>query len=103
MILPSRNGNSMSSYGAALKNHSGVEFVAPLVADMMHRNPSKRPTITEVVDRFARLRSGLGYWKLRSRLVDKRDDEAKNVMKRFCHFFWTIVQIVLCRPSVPRR
>lgn len=69
----------------------------------MHQEPSKRPTIVEVVDRFARLRSHLGYWKLRSRLVEKSDNEADNVIKNFYHSFWTISQIILCRPPIPRR
>lgn len=74
-----------------------------LVEDMMHRQPQKRPTIAEAADRFARLRSNLRYWKLRSRLVDKRDVEAVNIIKNFKHSFWTLSQIISRRSPIPRR
>lgn len=92
----------MNCVDVVLKNHTGVEFVAPLVADMMLENPSKRPTMTEVVDRFSRLRTSLGYWKLRSRLIDRRDNEGTDFVKKICHFFWTITQIIFFRPPIPR-
>lgn len=57
----------------------GVEFMAPLIADMVQDDPSKRPTIDEVVARFEKLRKALPWWKLRSRLV-RKDEPA--VLKR---------------------
>ncbi|KAJ7354603.1 hypothetical protein DFH08DRAFT_855393 [Mycena albidolilacea] len=41
----------------------------PLVDDMVQADPAKRPTIDEVVARFADIRRGLSGWKLRSTLL----------------------------------
>ncbi|KAJ7502449.1 kinase-like domain-containing protein [Mycena galericulata] len=47
----------------------GFEFMKPLVDDMCANDPEKRPTIDEVIERFAAIRNGLSSWKLRSRVI----------------------------------
>ncbi|KAJ8487344.1 hypothetical protein ONZ45_g14367 [Pleurotus djamor] len=47
----------------------GFDFLNLLVADMTHPDPSKRPTMDEVVVRFQGIRKGLSGWKLRSRVA----------------------------------
>ncbi|KZT29122.1 hypothetical protein NEOLEDRAFT_1107902 [Neolentinus lepideus HHB14362 ss-1] len=51
-----------------LNRKSGFEFMEPLVADMVEDDPSKRPTMNEVVSRFEGIRKSLSSWKLRSRV-----------------------------------
>ncbi|KAJ3824527.1 hypothetical protein F5880DRAFT_367262 [Lentinula raphanica] len=48
-----------------------VGFLHELIADMTDDNPLKRPTMDEVVVRFEKIRKGLSWWKLRSRVSDK--------------------------------
>ncbi|KAJ7223890.1 hypothetical protein B0H12DRAFT_1030882, partial [Mycena haematopus] len=44
-----------------------------LVNDMVKDDPTKRPTADEVVVRFAEIQKGLSSWKLRSRVLGKRE------------------------------
>jgi hypothetical protein len=44
-----------------------------LAADMTNPDPLKRPTMDEVVARYAEVRQGLPSWKLRQRVA--RSDE----------------------------
>ncbi|KAF8214174.1 hypothetical protein K438DRAFT_1927335 [Mycena galopus ATCC 62051] len=46
-------------------NHKPLHFLKPLVTDMMQYDPSKRPTIGEVIERFENLCDGLSDWHLR--------------------------------------
>lgn len=75
----------------------GFEFMKPLVADMTQVEPSKRPTMDEVVQRFDKLRSGLGTWKLRSRVVDEKESYLKRVVRGVDHWkrriWWTLRRV----------
>ena len=51
----------------------GVEFMWPLVNDMVQDDPGKRPTMDDVVERFEKIRRSLHWWTLRSRLVYRSD------------------------------
>ncbi|KAJ7148994.1 hypothetical protein C8R43DRAFT_925245, partial [Mycena crocata] len=51
----------------------GFEFMKALADDMTAEDPAKRPTMDEVVERFAVIRNGLSSWKLRSRVVKASD------------------------------
>ncbi|KAF4567528.1 hypothetical protein EYR40_006530 [Pleurotus pulmonarius] len=75
----------------------GFEFMKPLVADMTQVDPSKRPTMDAVVQRFDKLRSGLGTWKLRSRVVDEKESYLKRVVRGVDHWkrriWWTLRRV----------
>ena len=82
----------------------------PLVKEMVQDDPSQRPTIHQVVERFSRLRKSLPWWTLRSRVADVEDD-ADDGRLAVC---WRIARhagrqafhILTCRkaiPSPPRR
>ncbi|KAF5347697.1 hypothetical protein D9757_013495 [Collybiopsis confluens] len=47
-----------------------VEFLEGLISDMTQDDPAKRPTMDQVVIRFAEIRKGLSWWKLRSRVPE---------------------------------
>ncbi|GBE80574.1 predicted protein [Sparassis crispa] len=79
----------------------GVEFMKPLVDDMVQDDPARRPTINEVVTRFEEIRRKLGYWKLRSRLAEKDEDSVIRTYRRVRHFFRTIGYIVTWRSPMP--
>ncbi|KAF5366368.1 hypothetical protein D9757_008693 [Collybiopsis confluens] len=49
-----------------------VKFLEELITDMTQDDPTKRPKMSEVVSRFAEIRKKLSWWKLRSRVSDKR-------------------------------
>ena len=51
------------------RRKSGFIFLAGLEANMTDPDPSKRPTIEEVVIRYAEIRRMLSSWKLRQRGV----------------------------------
>jgi len=78
----------------------GFEFMRPLVDDMVQADPTKRPKIDEVVDRFAEIQSGLSSWKLRSRVLGKR--EFVYLPQRIIgHWYRRIRSIVMRVPAVP--
>ncbi|KAH9931537.1 uncharacterized protein B0H18DRAFT_989848 [Fomitopsis serialis] len=68
-----------------LQTYHGVEFMQPLVDDMVQDEPGRRPTIDEVVSRFVDMRSSLGARKLRSRLVARNENPVERVVKGVKH------------------
>ena len=44
-----------------------------LVNDMLRVNPAERPTMDEVVERFAKIQKKLHWWNFRARLVRRRE------------------------------
>jgi hypothetical protein len=52
----------------------GLEFIEPLVADMVQDDPAKRPNMDEVVAEFEVIRRGLSTSTLRSRVVERDED-----------------------------
>ncbi|CAL1706289.1 unnamed protein product [Somion occarium] len=79
----------------------GVEFMAPLVADMMQADPSKRPTIDEVVQRFEDIRRSLRWWKLRSRLIEKRELGYLITFRSVKHYIRTVAYVLTLKSAVP--
>ena len=81
----------------------GFEFIEPLVADMYHADPTKRPSMSEVVKRYDKLYRSLTWYKLRSRLVPI--DEGRfgfiRIIRTLHHFFRTLTHIVLRRNAIP--
>ncbi|KAH8107731.1 kinase-like domain-containing protein [Cristinia sonorae] len=85
-----------------LQKMPGLELMVPLVNDMVQDDPSKRPTMDEVVDRFAKLYKPLPWWRLRSRLRDHDESTLIRVASNVYHFFRTTTQIVTFRKAMPR-
>ncbi|KAJ6507289.1 kinase-like domain-containing protein [Mycena vitilis] len=77
----------------------GFEFLVPLVADMVNDDPSKRPTMDEVVDRFEDAVQKLSIWKLRSRVA--KDKHHIGFLLSISHWIRK-VRLVLGRyPEIP--
>lgn len=82
---------------------NGIEFMTSLIEDMVQEDPTKRPTIDEVVRRYEAIRHSLAWWKLRSRLKENKELEVTG-MRTFLdmkHFFRTVGHLLLFRNSVP--
>jgi hypothetical protein len=73
----------------------------PLISDMVQDDPAKRPTIDQVVKRFAEMRKNLGALKLRARVGLR--DESFGAVRDFRHFFATIKYALKGIPPVPTR
>lgn len=74
----------------------------PLIANMIQKDPSKRPTMAEVVWQFDALRADLSKWKLRSRLVDRGENAYHSVTRGTSHWMRQIGLITRGIPAVPR-
>jgi hypothetical protein len=73
----------------------------PLISDMVQDDPAKRPTIDQVVKRFADMCKKLGILKLRARVGPR--DESFGAVRDFVHLFTTIKYTLLGIPPVPAR
>ena len=72
-----------------------------LVTDMTQDDPTKRPNMDEVVARFEEIRKGLSRWKLRSRLVRRKDNVVAGIFRGFAHWARRIGFILKRVPAVP--
>ena len=78
----------------------------PLVADMIQIDPSKRPTMDEVVERFKTISGGLSKWKLRSRVYDSDESMLKRFFSAALHWArqleFTVRRLPALPPPLPR-
>ncbi|KAI0796158.1 kinase-like domain-containing protein [Abortiporus biennis] len=86
-----------------LQRYHGMEFIKPLVEDMVQDEPSKRPTMEEVNKRFMEIYHNFPKSKLRSRLVGQRESkDPLLVVKRYIHHYVrTLIHILLRRNPLP--
>ena len=87
------------SYVVLIQRFRGVEFMRPLVDDMVQEDPAKRPNMDEVVERFDKIRASLGWWTLRKRLVPLEDEFPIPATIR--HLFRTAIDILAFRSALP--
>lgn len=74
-----------------------------LANDMTQEDPSKRPKIDEVVDRFNQIMKRLSWFRLRSRIVPRSDlyFPPTYVVKEIIHVFRTAGYILRGLPALP--
>ncbi|KAJ7156551.1 hypothetical protein C8R43DRAFT_1065471 [Mycena crocata] len=77
----------------------GFEFMKPLVADMVNKDPSLRPNMDEVVDRFEALVSTLSSQKLRSRVA--KDMASFGIFHSVSHWIRRVRLIIGRYPPIP--
>jgi hypothetical protein len=65
-----------------------------LIADMVQEDPKKRPTMDEVVNRFAEIKSRLSTWKLRSRMARNNEIWPVTAWRTVGHWYWTIGHVI---------
>jgi len=80
----------------------GLEFLKPLVDDMVRDDPSKRPTMEQAVERFDSIRQYLSTWKLRSRVIDKDEGPFEHLYRGAAHWKRRIGFIAKRVPATPR-
>ena len=73
----------------------------PLINDMMKQDPSERPTMDEVVERFQAIRTGLSRWKLRSRIRPDHEPFFLRVIRSVTHNARHILYSLRGFPSLP--
>ncbi|KAI0299137.1 kinase-like domain-containing protein [Multifurca ochricompacta] len=83
------------------QRYHGFEFIEPLVADMVQEDPTKRPTMKEVVTRFAEIRSKLSTWKLRSRMVRNNELWPVAAWRAVSHWYRTIGYVLARKAAIP--
>ena len=72
-----------------------------LIADMVQEDPTKRPTMDEVVARFSEIRNKLRTWKLRSRLVRKKEILPVKVWRTVGHWYRTAGYVLSRKAAIP--
>lgn len=68
---------------------------------MTAEDPAKRPTMEEVVPRFEAIRKSLSSWKLRSRIVPRKEFTIVAPFRVVPHWMRRIRYIVMRRPAIP--
>ncbi|KIJ18443.1 hypothetical protein PAXINDRAFT_97248 [Paxillus involutus ATCC 200175] len=84
-----------------IQTKRGFEFMQPLVADMIQADPTKRPTMDEVVARFDTICCSLRSWKLRSRVVEEHEDVFERFTRTISHWTRRIGFVARGVPAVP--
>ncbi|KAI0038461.1 hypothetical protein FA95DRAFT_1613374 [Auriscalpium vulgare] len=84
-----------------IQKYYGFEWLEPLAADMCHEEPSMRPPIGVVASRFAEVSGALTSWKLRSRLVGRKDSFILGPFRWIRHVYRTTGYILTRTPAVP--
>lgn len=79
----------------------GLEFLRPLVRDMTQADPSKRPSMDEVAERFESLTSTLSSWKLRSRVAKEHDNPLHSLYLSTTHWIRRVGLVASRRPALP--
>ncbi|KAJ6516596.1 hypothetical protein C8R47DRAFT_1172844 [Mycena vitilis] len=79
----------------------GFEFMHELLADMCHEDPTKRPTIDEVVDRFSRIKAGVSEWRLRSRFKTEKRFFLLDIIHATGHWIRQIQFALMRLPAIP--
>lgn len=72
-----------------------------LVADMVQEDPAKRPPIEEVELRFEESVGTLSRWKLRSRLIGKKEHVLVRTIYAIGHIVRTVKYLAKRLPPVP--
>ncbi|KAI0368266.1 hypothetical protein BV20DRAFT_1022672 [Pilatotrama ljubarskyi] len=84
-----------------VEKSAAFAFMQSLVADMVQDDPAKRPTINEVIERFDKICASLGAWKLRSRVVHKKDSSIVGFFRTIRHVYRTANYILTRKPAIP--
>jgi hypothetical protein len=73
----------------------------PLVSDMVQNDPTKRPTMDEVVTRFAEIKGKLSTWKLRSRIARKNELWPVAAWRSVGHWYRAVGYVLGRKAAIP--
>ncbi|KAJ6625269.1 kinase-like domain-containing protein, partial [Mycena sp. CBHHK59/15] len=79
----------------------GFEFMKPLVANMVHQDPTKRPNMDEVVCRFSEIKASLSEWKLQSRFVLEGENPVLGIFRSTRHWARQLGFVARHIPAIP--
>lgn len=79
----------------------GLEFMKPLVDDMVQDDPEKRPTMDIVVEAFGKTLDSLSWWTLTSRLVSIEEGSLPTPFASVHHFLRTFRNTLAFRNPLP--
>jgi hypothetical protein len=68
---------------------------------MVHEDPTKRPTMNEVVTRFAEIKGKLSTWKLRSRMKRKNEIWPVAAWRTTRHWYRTVGYVLTRKAALP--
>jgi serine/threonine protein kinase len=83
------------------QKYNGLEFMQPLIVDMVQEDPTKRPNMDEVVTRFAEIRKRLSSWKLRSRMARNIEFWPVAAWRSVAHWYHTIGYVLARKAAIP--
>lgn len=95
-------GSHITYIPFASQKYGCLEFMRPLVDDMVQEEPAKRPTVDDVVVRFDILMGSLSSWRLRGRLPPRNELWLFRAFRAIAHAFRTVYYILTFRPALPR-
>jgi hypothetical protein len=72
-----------------------------LVTDMVQTDPTKRPTMDEVVTRVSEIRGKLSTWKLRSRIARKNELWPFAAWRSVRHWYRTVGYVLGRKAAIP--
>lgn len=72
-----------------------------LIDDMVQNDPSKRPSMDEVVSRYDVIYKGLGAWKLRSRIKSVDEDFLSGIFRGIVHWSRCVQYLLRRLPALP--
>ncbi|KAI0245370.1 kinase-like domain-containing protein [Lactifluus subvellereus] len=84
-----------------IQKYHGFTFIEPLIADMVQEDPTKRPTMNEVVTRFAEIRTKLSTFKLRSRMARKNEIWPVAAWRTVSHWCRTVGYVLTRKAALP--
>ncbi|KAN0105408.1 Protein kinase-like domain containing protein [Russula decolorans] len=84
-----------------IQQFRGFEFMEPLVTDMVQTDPTKRPTMDEVVTRVSEIRGKLSTWKLRSRIARKYELWPLAAWRSVRHWYRTVGYVLGRKAAIP--
>jgi hypothetical protein len=73
----------------------------PLITEMVQNDPTKRPTMDEVVTRFFEIRGKHSAWKLWSRIARKNELWPVTVWKSVGHWYRTVGFVLGRKAAIP--
>lgn len=63
-----------------------LQFMRPLIADMVQDDPKLRPNMDEVADEFSKIRKKLRWWRLRARAAKKTEGTFSDLFYSTIHW-----------------
>ncbi|KAF8264140.1 hypothetical protein EI94DRAFT_1872817 [Lactarius quietus] len=87
-------------YLGNLKYH-GLEFMQPLIADMVQEDLTRWPNMDEVVSCFAEMKKKLGSWKLGSQMACSIELWPVTAWRSIIHWYHTIGFVLAHKAAIP--